>query len=121
MFSRTTSSDKISRNFSHILRQKNFYPIYPPPDHACIDYEAWNEHAELGSTSPHIFIVSSDLASFNKEVNGCVCLNPGRLVRGTSTGSYAIIQVKASDNKEQSDNKENTTSASSISVTFNKL
>ena len=28
-----------------------------------------------------------------KEVNNCVCLNPGRLVKGTSTGTYAKIII----------------------------
>ena len=28
---------------------------------------------------------------FLKEVNNCVCINPGRLVKGVSTGSYAKI------------------------------
>ena len=26
-----------------------------------------------------------------KEINNCVCINPGRLVKGVSTGSYAKI------------------------------
>ena len=121
--SRTASTDKISRNFSHLLRQKNFYPIYPPPEHVCIDYEAWNEHAGLGLTCPNFFIVASDLATFTKEVNGCTCLNTGRLVRGTSFGSYALIQIKPShgvDEKENTNTNASTT-RSPIFVTFHKL
>lgn len=112
------------------MRQKNFYPIYPPPEHVCIDYEAWLDNAQLNTTTcPNMFIVSSDLATFNKEVNGCLCLNTGRLVRGTSTGSYALINVKSGQNcnKENNDlntstNTQSTSSSSSpISVSFHKI
>jgi DNA polymerase alpha subunit B len=118
-----SSSDKISRNFAHLLRQRSFYPIYPPPDQVCIDYEAWLKHARI-ETHPNVFIAFSDLATFNKDVNNCTCLNPGRLIRGTSIGSYAQITLKPSKNKQ--DEKTSETQARSpvhpnISVTFHKL
>lgn len=90
--SKTLSSDKISRNFSHLLRQRSFYPIYPPPDHVCIDFEAWNKYAKI-ECNPRILIAVSDLVTFNKEVNNCSCINPGRLVKGTSNGTYAQITI----------------------------
>lgn len=118
-----SSSDKISRNFAHLLRQRSFYPIYPPPDQVCIDYEAWLKHARI-ETHPDVFIAFSDLATFNKNVNNCVCLNPGRLVRGTSIGSYVQVTVKPSKNKldeTTSDTKERSTEHPNISVSFHKL
>lgn len=90
--SKTASSDKITRNFSHILRQRSFYPIYPPPENVCIDFEGWQNHARI-KKMPRIFITASDMANFNKEVNKCFCLNPGKLVKGTSNGTYAKIIV----------------------------
>ncbi|CAF0800297.1 unnamed protein product [Brachionus calyciflorus] len=103
--SKTTSSDKLSRNFVHMLKQKSFYPIYPPPDHICIDYEAWNKYARI-YTHPKIFIAVSDVTKFSKEVNNCTCINPGRLVRGTSTGTYAQITIsqKKSQENDQTQN-----------------
>jgi DNA polymerase alpha subunit B len=92
--SKSSSSDKISRNFAHLLRQKSFYPLYPPPDHVCIDYEAWSKYARI-DTPPSVFIASSDLTTFDKEVNSCHCVNPGRLVKGTSTGTYAQIVISS--------------------------
>jgi len=89
---RTTSSDKISRNFAQILRQRSFYPIYPPPESVCIDYEAWQRYARIDQ-APRVFIAASDMVNFNKEVNNCVCLNPGKLVKGSSNGTYAKIVV----------------------------
>jgi predicted phosphodiesterase len=57
------------------------------------------------------------LTTFNKEVNGCVCINPGRTVRGTNLGTYALINVKANTD----DDKENQNISSSVSVSFQKL
>lgn len=65
---RTASSDKITRNFSHILRQRSFYPIYPPPENVCIDFEGWQNHARI-KKMPRIFITASDMANFNKVNN----------------------------------------------------
>ena len=92
---KSSFTDKIARNFVHLMRQKSFYPLYPPPDNICIDYEAWNQHARI-NRPPRIFVASSDLATFNKEVNNCNCINPGRLVKGTSTGTYAQLIISAS-------------------------
>ena len=105
------------------MRQRSFYPIYPPPDQVCIDYEAWLKHARI-ETHPDVIIAFSDLATFNKNVNNCVCLNPGRLVRGTSIGSYVQVTVKPSKNKldeTTSDTKERSTEHPNISVSFHKL
>jgi DNA polymerase alpha subunit B len=104
-----------------LLRQKSFYPIYPPPEQVCIDYEAWNESAQLGTTSPNFFIVSSDLSTFVKEVNGCTCLNTGRLVRGSGFGSYALIQIKPSPTVDEKENSNLNSVIQPVSVTFHKL
>lgn len=49
----------------HLLRQRSFYPIYPPPDHVCIDYDAWLKHAQI-DTVPRVILAVSDLTTFNK-------------------------------------------------------
>ena len=105
-----------------MLRQKSFYPIYPPPEQISIDYEAWHEHAQLGTISPNFFIVSSDLTTFVKEVNNCTCLNTGRLVRGSGFGTYALIQIKGNTSVEEKENSNSTSSiVQPITVTFHKL
>lgn len=110
--SKTSSSDKLARNFVHMLRQKSFYPIYPPPDHVCIDYEAWDKFARI-NTRPKVFIAVSDVTKFSKEVHNCTCINPGRLVRGTSTGTYALITLSLSKIQEnEKHNTQNNTQAS---------
>ena len=96
-----------------MLRQRSFYPIYPPPDNVCIDYEAWMQYARI-DVHPKVFIAVSDLATFNKEVNNCACLNPGKLVKGTSIGGYAHISLTEQTNSENS-------TSPNINVTFHKL
>ena len=104
-----------------MLRQKSFYPIYPPPEHVCVDYEAWNECAKIDSTNPNFFIVSSDLSTFVKEVNSCTCLNTGRLIRGTGFGSYAFIQIKPSPSVDEKENSNLNSVTQPVTVTFHKL
>lgn len=117
--SKTQSSDRITRNFAHLLRQRSFYPIYPPPDHIPIDYEAWNKYARFDKP-PRVFIAVSDLTTFVKDVNNCVCLNPGKLVKGVSTGSYAQIIVKQENNNITDKDQENK-AQSNILVSFHKI
>jgi DNA polymerase alpha subunit B len=62
---KSSSTDKISRNFSHLLKQRSFYPICPPPENISIDYEAWNKYARIDE-HPHVFIAVSDFATFVK-------------------------------------------------------
>ena len=59
-----------------------------------------------------MFIAVSDLANFNKTVNECVCLNPGRLVKGTSTGAYAQITIAQTTSCDNNSN---------VNVTFHKI
>lgn len=117
--SKTQSSDRISKNFSHLMRQRSFYPIYPPPDHMPIDFEAWTKYARL-ETKPDVFIVVSGLATFVKNVNDCVCFNPGRLVKGTAHGTFAKITVK-SDQQQQGQKENSSESDKGISVEFQKI
>jgi len=62
---KSSSTDKISRNFSHLLRQRSFYPICPPLENISIDYEAWNKYARIDE-HPHVFVAVSDFATFVK-------------------------------------------------------
>jgi DNA polymerase alpha subunit B len=129
----------------HLMRQRTFYPIYPPPDHVCIDFEAWNKYAKI-DVPPKIFIAVSDLVTFNKvfnfknvtfkkieltktkrlvkikEVNNCACLNPGRLIKGTSNGTYAQLTFLPSKLLEQdASNSKTQTTSSNVSVSIHKI
>jgi len=89
-------ADRMTRLAQHILRQRSYYPLYPPLEEMNVDYEMWEAHAHLPVT-PHLLILPSDLKAFIKDVDGCCCLNPGRLTTGLVGGTYAkmVIDVPA--------------------------
>ncbi|RKO84842.1 DNA polymerase alpha/epsilon subunit B-domain-containing protein, partial [Blyttiomyces helicus] len=82
--------DRIAQLHRHILEQRSFYPLVPPAlDDACID------SAHLGALElqarPDILIAPSRLKRSVKVVDGCVCLNPGRLASAAAGGTFAKI------------------------------
>lgn len=89
--------DKFSTCFSSILSQRHFYPVFPPTAGACID-----STRALGSqpqdpcvlqVRPDILIMPSRLQYAVKEVDGCLCINPGFLIKGRTGGTFCKIQV----------------------------
>lgn len=89
------SSNRLGRLCSHILKQQNYYPLQPPAEDVNIDYTHFEPYAVM-PISPDVLVVPSDLRFFVKEVEGCLCVNPGRLVKGQAGGSYAKLHVKPS-------------------------
>ena len=89
------SSDRLARLTSHLLNQRSFYPLYPPSDEMNIDYPH-HEHYSVMPITPHVLVVPSDLRYFVKDINGCCCVNPGRLAKGQIGGTYAKLMVQPS-------------------------
>ena len=86
------SSDRLTRLTNHLLSQRSFYPLYPPTDEMNIDY-AHHEHYAVLPITPHIMVVPSDLRYFVKDINGCCCVNPGRLAKGQIGGTFAKLMI----------------------------
>lgn len=42
---------------------------------------------------PDILITPSDLITFAKNIEGCICINPGPLVKAKTGGTYASITI----------------------------
>ncbi|KAI9009826.1 DNA polymerase alpha/epsilon subunit B-domain-containing protein, partial [Gaertneriomyces semiglobifer] len=82
------STNRLTRFVQHMFRQRTFYPLFPPAlDDACLDLS----HAgalELQAT-PDVLIMPSRLQQFIRNIDGCVCVNPGSLVKGHSAGTFA--------------------------------
>ncbi|KAL7978233.1 hypothetical protein Chor_014772, partial [Crotalus horridus] len=92
--SRSSSlQDRFSRILKHILTQRSYYPLYPPPEDMSVDYERFYPHACLPVT-PDLLITPSELKYFIKDILGCVCVNPSRLTKGQVGGSYAQLWVQ---------------------------
>ncbi|XP_056382925.1 DNA polymerase alpha subunit B isoform X2 [Hyla sarda] len=85
--------DRFSRILKHILTQRSYYPLYPPHEEINIDYEAHYNYAIMPVT-PDVFIIPSELRFFIKDISGSICINPGRLTKGTVGGTYARFLVK---------------------------
>jgi len=86
--------DRLSRLTSHLIDQKSFYPLYPGHETLCIDWESAETGLKMAKNHmPDVLIVPSNLKSFAKCINGRLCINPGRLAKGLSGGSYAMIAL----------------------------
>ncbi|XP_063173148.1 DNA polymerase alpha subunit B [Candoia aspera] len=85
--------DRFSRILRHILTQRSYYPLYPPPEDMNVDYEHFYPHASLPLT-PDFLITPSDLKYFIKDILGCICINPSRLTKGQVGGCYGQLWVQ---------------------------
>lgn len=43
--------------------------------------------------TPDVLIVPSDLMLLAKPIEGCICVNPSMLVKGTASGSFANFTI----------------------------
>ncbi|XP_058462447.1 DNA polymerase alpha subunit B isoform X2 [Malaya genurostris] len=86
--------DRIKRAFNYVFHHRTFYPLNPPPEHVPLDVDLLNEFGNLPSV-PNIMICPGDLKCFVRDVNGCVCINPGHLVdHETGEGTFARVVVR---------------------------
>ncbi|KAJ1560861.1 DNA polymerase alpha subunit B [Cladochytrium tenue] len=100
-----TRPDRIARLFSYILSQRHLYPLSPPslgtPEAPfCLDFERAYSGATALRAHPDVLVIPSQLRPVVKVVDGCVCVNPGRLVRGSrsdSIGTFARFCVHPLD------------------------
>ncbi|XP_033734841.1 DNA polymerase alpha subunit B-like [Pecten maximus] len=96
------STDRLGRLTQHLLTQRNYYPLCPPADEVNIDYKYFEDKGRIPVT-PHILIVPSDLKQFVKDIQGCCCINPGRLSKGQNGGTYCRLVIQT-DQLSQSTN-----------------
>eukprot|EP00794_Sanderia_malayensis_P020253 gene20253-22237_t len=89
------TSDRLGRHVAHILKQQSYYPLNPPSSDVNINYLHYQQYCSM-PISPDILILPSDIRCFVKEVESCLCINPGRLVKGHTGGTFAKIMVKPS-------------------------
>lgn len=89
-----TGSDRFSRILKHMLTQRSYYPLYPPVEEVNMDYEKFQSYGQMPVT-PDVLIIPSELRYFIKDVNGCVCVNPGRLTKGQVGGTYGRLLLQA--------------------------
>ncbi|GBM51226.1 DNA polymerase alpha subunit B [Araneus ventricosus] len=88
--------DRFGRLCKHLLTQKHFYPLYPPNEEINVDFPRYELHAPL-PVMPHVLIVPSDFRYFIKDINGCCCINPERLTKHSSGGTFARLNITRMD------------------------
>ncbi|XP_058812050.1 DNA polymerase alpha subunit B [Topomyia yanbarensis] len=89
--------DRIKRAFNYVFHHRTFYPLNPPPEHVPLDVDLLNEFGNLPRV-PNMMICPGDLKCFVRDVNRCVCINPGHLVDYESgEGTFARVVVHPPD------------------------
>ncbi|ORY39664.1 hypothetical protein BCR33DRAFT_720100 [Rhizoclosmatium globosum] len=102
----TQKLDRFGSLFQHHLTQRHLYPLTPsslnPSDPTmnlfAIDATRAQSSSITLQATPDILILPSALKPLVKNVDGCVCINPGTLVKGRSGGgSYARLCIHPLD------------------------
>lgn len=87
---------RLFRIAQHLLQQRSFYPLFPPPAAPTMQTNLDLKHMEQWRMpcQPDILIVPSKLTSFARPVlDSTVVINPGQLARGTTGGTYAVMDI----------------------------
>ena len=82
-------SDRLSLFFKHVLQQRHLHPLSPSTHK--IQYEHLAPFM-LG-IQPDLLIMPSSLKQSIKAVEGVLCVNPGKCVKGKVAGSFARLVV----------------------------
>ena len=86
------SVPKIDVALQSIMQQRTFYPLYPASPEAPIE---WEQYASMMFNEiPDIMVTPSDLMLFAKNVNNCVCINPGMIIKDKAAGSFAKLTIE---------------------------
>lgn len=103
VITKNANSNRIERIIEHVIQQRQFYPVNPPPN----PINNLNNNlfqldtsylglSEFNDEIPDIIILPSVLKSFTKVIKNVLVINPGSLVRPDgSNGTYSLIQVKS--------------------------
>ena len=73
------------------LQQRSFYPLFPAAEGTQISLGHANQF-EL-QTTPDILILPSQLNPFAKRVSDVLCINPGRLTKGSTAGTFCQVTM----------------------------
>ncbi len=95
---------RLARLSQHVLQQQSYYPVYPPPmgggRELNLDVTQMDKYRI--PIKPDVLILPSRLTpmamnlnknSNNESESGTVVVNPGLLVKGTSGGTFAIMDI----------------------------
>ena len=111
--------ERMVRLSSHMLDQRSYYPIFPPPASASVDIT--KQDAFAMDIKPDILITPTRLNHFVKNVQGTVCINPGKITRGSRSGMYAHISIHPMSHAELTRKAKQAESASKVALLPHEL
>ncbi|KAJ2746267.1 DNA-directed DNA polymerase alpha subunit pol12 [Coemansia sp. BCRC 34301] len=85
-------SDRLPRLAWHLIEQRHFYPLSPPPAE-CAGVLASHDSRLRMQTMPDILITPSQLKPFARAHDNVILLNPGFSSKGLAGGTFAKISV----------------------------
>jgi len=86
-----TTGDRITRLASHVVQQRSFYPLFPPAEGCQLSMANVN-YLGLEQT-PDVLLLPSQLNPFAKRIGDVLCVNPGKLTKGSGPGTFARLTV----------------------------
>lgn len=87
---------RLARIAQHLLQQQSYYPLFPPPASLSMAANLDLKHMEIWNMpcQPDLLIVPSKLTCFARSIlDSTVVVNPGHLSKGTTGGTYAVMEV----------------------------
>ncbi|WVF70910.1 hypothetical protein IAT40_005705 [Kwoniella sp. CBS 6097] len=92
----TEVKDAMANLIRHVLGQRSFYPIFPPPEQHAAEVNLDVTHyplLKMEGPAPDILILPSKLKHFSKIVDSTLVVNPAYLARPHSAGTFAKITL----------------------------
>mmetsp|Transcript_38568 Transcript_38568/g.152178 ORF Transcript_38568/g.152178 Transcript_38568/m.152178 type:complete len:639 (-) Transcript_38568:2128-4044(-) len=94
--------DRISALCTALVKQRSFYPLYPPSANVPIDTHGLHRLEFPAEQDLDIMVVPSRLKNFAKKVHrNVVCVNPGSICKYDRSGTYAEILVDPSSSSDR--------------------
>ncbi|CDW77872.1 dna polymerase alpha subunit b-like [Stylonychia lemnae] len=97
MIAKNMEPPKIDLSLQAVFQQKLLYPLYPPNHETPIEYSEIQQMMLDQSGTPDILLTSSDLIQFSKNIDGCICINPGQIIKSDAGGTYCSITLEPFD------------------------
>lgn len=86
---------RLRRIAQHMLQQRSYYPLFPPPPSFPTNLDLKHMDKWQMPCAPDVLVAPSKLTSFATSIlEHTVFVNPGHLTRGTTGGTYAMMEIQ---------------------------
>lgn len=89
--SRGLTDERICRLAGYLIEQRSFYPLFPP--RAGTQLEVPKLRLLDIPVTPDLILLPSNVIAFAKDVDGVLCVNPGKLSKAQQGGAYTKLTV----------------------------